>query len=388
MANEVQKFEGEQVKNPYAMATEAAKAQGQGTAMTQAESQRAMIEVMTGFEVARRFPRDPALAMSAILAECNRPSLAEVAIYEFARGGSKISGPSIRLLEAVARHWCHIQAGFRVLERRNGSSSIQAYARDLQSNTLVERVFDVKHWRDTKQGGYMLKDERDIYELEANMAQRRVRACMEGLIPGDVMDAAIAQCELASKTNVDISPEGLKKMLNAFAPFGVNKAMIEARIQCKLEAIKPVQAVTLRKQFMSLKDGMATAEDFFDVSLADKKASTEEEKPKQPDLAAEVKKEKAKKEKEAQTAAKNKAPLKEDGKEVPAAEVTPSDATAPLTMAQKIAAELKAAPDLDTLNEIFDKKYAPELDEMSPAEWNGVRNVWAQRSTELGRPEK
>jgi len=68
--------------------------------------------------------------------------------------------------------------------------------------------------------------------------------------------------------------------------------------------------------------------------------------------------------------------------------VIPDDATKPRTMAEKIAAELSAAPDLATLNEIFDHKYVAELDEMSPAEWNGVRNVWAATSTALGKPEK
>lgn len=40
----------------------------------------------------------------------------------------------------------------------------------------ISRQFELKHWRTTKNGGYKLTDDRDIYELEANMASRRIRA--------------------------------------------------------------------------------------------------------------------------------------------------------------------------------------------------------------------
>ncbi len=286
--NEMQQIEGKKINNPYEMATTAASTSGPGTALAQSESHRAMIEVMTSFEVAKRFPRDPCGAMTAILGECCRPSLAEVAVYQFSKGGSSFSGPSIRLMEAIARGWKNIQFGFKVLERSKGRSSIQAFARDLETNTFIERTFDVRHWRDTKKGGYAIIDEREIYELEANMAQRRVRSCIIGLIPGDVIDAAVDQCDMTMQTNADTSPEGLKKLCDAFAAFKVNAEMIEARIQCKLSAIKPVQFASLRKIYTSLKEGMAGPADFFDVSLG---AAIEDKKdggPKQPDLAAEI----------------------------------------------------------------------------------------------------
>ena len=41
---------------------------------------------------------------------------------------------------------------------------------------------------------YAITDDRDIYELEANMSARRIRACILQMIPGDVTDAAVAAC--------------------------------------------------------------------------------------------------------------------------------------------------------------------------------------------------
>jgi hypothetical protein len=131
----------------------------------------------------------------------------------------------------------------------------------------------VRHWRDTKQGGYPLKDEREIYELTANMAQRRVRACIMAVIPGDVFDAAMDQATKTLKASADLSPEGIKKLLGAFAEFGVSKAQIEQRIQRKIDAIQPGQVVSLKQVYASLRDGMSVPTDWFDG--ADSSSSAE-----------------------------------------------------------------------------------------------------------------
>jgi hypothetical protein len=51
-------------------------------------------------------------------------------------------------------------------------------------------------------GGYQLKDERDIYELMANQSQRRVRAAILEIIPGDIIEDAVSECEKTMKANV------------------------------------------------------------------------------------------------------------------------------------------------------------------------------------------
>ncbi len=72
-------------------------------------------------------------------------------------------------------------------------STVEAFAWDVEeANTRQTKVFQVRHWRHTKQGGYKLTDPRDIYELVANNGARRLRACILGVIPGDVIDAAVA----------------------------------------------------------------------------------------------------------------------------------------------------------------------------------------------------
>jgi hypothetical protein len=110
-----------------------------------------------------------------------------------------------------------------------------------------------------------LKEERDVYELCANMAQRRVRACLMAVIPKDVQDAAEAQAGATLKTKADTSPAAMAKMLEAFEPFGVAKEHIEKRIQRRLDAISPAQVVQLKRIYASLRDEMSTAAEWFDL---------------------------------------------------------------------------------------------------------------------------
>ena len=118
--------------------------------------------------IARGAPRDPVAAMDKILNACARPTLADAAVYTYARGGTDISGPSIRLAEAIAQSWGNLSFGIRELEQRNGESQVLAYAWDMETNTRREIAFSVKHVRHTKHGVQQLEDPRDIYEIVAN----------------------------------------------------------------------------------------------------------------------------------------------------------------------------------------------------------------------------
>lgn len=240
----------------------------QSEALVAVESQRAIAEVQAMAIMAKKFPRDQRAAMDRILNACTRPALAEQALYTYARGGTEITGPSIRLAEALAQQWGNFLFGIKELEQRPGESTMQAYAIDLETITRQEKVFQVKHIRDTKKGGYALTDQRDIYELTANQGARRLRACILGVIPGDVIEAAVKQCETTLKTKAEVTPERLTNLLEKFAEFGVTKEMIEKRIQRHIETMSPAQMVDLGKKYNSMKDGMSSAADWFEVEPA------------------------------------------------------------------------------------------------------------------------
>ena len=255
------------IESPFAARAALAPHESAGSKQNQS---REMAETQTKYLMAERFPRDEVAAMDRILNAFSRPTLAEKAGYQFARGGSDITGPSIRAAEAIAQQWGNMDSGWRELQRGVDPtgvpfSEVEAFCVDLQSRNSKRLQFIVRHWRDTKSGGYKLKDERDIYELCANNAQRRLRACILASVPGDVTEAAMQQADVTLKSKADTSPEAMAKMVEAFAPFGVLKEHIEKRIQRRLDAIQPAQVVSLKRIYASLRDDMSTAKDWFDI---------------------------------------------------------------------------------------------------------------------------
>lgn len=245
-----------------------------GGALAQSDQQRAVAEVQAAMMIARMNPRDQIASMDRILNACSRPTLADSAVYTYSRGGTDISGPSIRLAEAMAQSWGNMQFGIRELDQRNGESTVQAFAWDVESNTRREVTFQVPHIRYTKKGSYKLEDPRDIYEAVANQGARRLRACILSVIPGDVTEAAVSQCEVTMNSKADTSPEAMKKMIDAFEKFGVTKEQIEKRIQRRIDAIKPAQVVALKKIYASLRDAMSSPGDWFEDAGSNMTADT------------------------------------------------------------------------------------------------------------------
>jgi hypothetical protein len=231
-------------------------------------AQRESAQVQAQLVAAKRFPRDEMAALDRIINSCTRESLAAVSQYSYSKGGSDIAGPSIKLAQAIAQQWGNIDAGWREIDRYQdgdevGVSVIEAYAWDIENNYRVPRVFNVRHWRDTRSGGYPIKDEREIYELCANMASRRVRACILSVIPGDIIDEALKQCDTTLHASADTSPEAQHKILAVFKEQGVSRPQIEEFIQRKMDAITPAQVIRLRKIITSLRDGMSEPGDWF-----------------------------------------------------------------------------------------------------------------------------
>jgi hypothetical protein len=257
------------IESPFAAPrTALATADSAGSRQNQS---RELAETQTKYLMAERFPRNEVAAMDRILNAFSRPTLAEKAAYQFARGGSDIAGPSIRAAEAIAQQWGNMDTGWRVIARGVDPdgvafSEVEAFSIDLQSRNFKRLAFPVRHWRDTKKGGYKLTDERDIYELCANQAQRRLRACILASIPGDVTEAAMQQSEVTLKSKADTSPEAMLKMVEAFSHFGVSREHIEKRIQRRLDAIQPAQVVSLKRIYASLRDDMSVAADWFEIA--------------------------------------------------------------------------------------------------------------------------
>lgn len=247
---------------------------------------RAVAEVQAALTIAQCRPRNELRARERLIQACQRTTLAEAAVYQFPRGGQSVTAPSIRLAEVAARCFGNMTYGFRELSRRQGESECEAFAWDLETNTKAIRQFAVRHLRDKRSGPVALTDERDIYEMIANQAQRRVRATILEIIPGDIIDDAMAECEKTKKAALGNRPQAeiIKDMIAAFAQFGVGREAIEKRLGHRLDSVQAGEVLGLKRIWSSIHDGFSTAAEWFEMQpeTADLNAKVFDQQPQQP----------------------------------------------------------------------------------------------------------
>lgn len=243
--------------------------QQQVTSGTKVQESRAVAEIQAAVLMAKQCPRNESQSYLDIVNACKRPSMADQALYAYPRGGSLVEGPSIRLAEVLARYWGNCRVGITIQSQTPEKTEARAYAYDMQSNYMVDQDFTVPHKRTTKKGTKILTDERDIRELVANIGSRYLRGCILRLVPGDVLDDAIAQCKTTMTTSEIPMADRVKKMVTLFNEQGVSVEQLEKRLGHNLDAIIPQELVTLQGIYKSLKDGMAKREDFFDFGVKD-----------------------------------------------------------------------------------------------------------------------
>lgn len=265
MSNLTEQFNNPQMGQP----------QFQGGALAQASASREMEEVKGQIFMAKQFPRNVFQAEQRVLDTCKRPALAQVAIYRYPKGGTNVTGPSIRLAEAIAQNWGNLSYGIQELEQRHGESVAKAFCWDLETNVRQEKVFTVKHAIGLKGGKIkQLTDPRDIYEKVANDGARRLRACILGVIPGDIVDKALQQCTdtLAGNSKGPLK-DRVAKMLEGFkGHYRVTQEMVEERFGYNADSFTEHDYIDLLNIANSLKDGMSSVDDWF------KKPDTKEQK--------------------------------------------------------------------------------------------------------------
>jgi hypothetical protein len=251
--------------------------QSQGNALIEIEKSRAVQEVQAALVVAKRFPRNTNQVFTRIIDSCKRITFAQQAMYSYPRGGEIVTGPSIRLAEVLAQNYGNLDFGIREIERRNGVSIAESYCWDMETNTKQTKIFEVVHEIHTKKGVKKLSDPRDIYELVANNSARRLRACILGIIPADLTEAAVNQCK-ETVANGDGAPlaDRIRKMILAFKDLGVSQEMLEKRLSHSMDLTTPDEIVELSGIYTTVRDKQAKRNDFFDFpdeELQDSKAN-------------------------------------------------------------------------------------------------------------------
>lgn len=250
----------------------------------QYQESKELSEIKGKMFLARQFPRDPDWALEAALKECSRKELAEVAQYEYPKGDTVVKGPSIRLVEVLARHWSNITSGVDEIDSKDGETTIKAYAWDLETNVSDSKTFTVRHERTVGKGQNRttkrLTDERDIYEMVANKGARRKRACLLAVLPGWYVDAAVAACEetlKASLTDGKSMEEVISSVVDAFAEFNISPQQIQDKLGKEIDKLSKNDVVKLRHLYSAIKDGFVKATDAFGLPSTDPELPTDAE---------------------------------------------------------------------------------------------------------------
>ena len=230
------------------------------------EASRAIAEAQGKLVIAKRFPRDEVTAYAKAMEACQRPAMAEKAFYSFPRGGQTIEGPTIRFAEELARCWGNIDYGIKELSQDEGKSEMQAYAWDLETNAQSVQNFTNLHQREVGKKMQVLTSLRDIYENNANMATRRLRARILAILPGWVVEDAIAECKKTLAGNNDTPLiDRVKKMVVQFAKLGVTKEQLEGRLKRKIETMTADDFVEYTGIFNAIKQGESKVAEWFDA---------------------------------------------------------------------------------------------------------------------------
>lgn len=249
--------------------------------VAQYQESKELSEIKGKMFLARQFPRDPNYSLQSALQECQRKELAEQAMYEFPKGDSKVRGPSIRLVEVLARHWGNITCGVDEIESKDGETVIKSYAWDLETNVSDSKTFTVRHVRSTKKGTYKLTDERDIYEAVANKGARRKRACLLAVLPGWYVDAAVEECDKTltkSLTDGQSLEDVIQSMVSSFTEFGITAEHIQEKTGKETSKLSKSDVVKLRHLYSAIKDGFVKPNDAFGLpSDADKEVPSDGE---------------------------------------------------------------------------------------------------------------
>lgn len=250
------------------------------------EQERAIAEVQAKIAIAKRFPRDDVMVRRAVEDACRVKELAETAFYSVPRAGGTVTGPSIRLAEELARCSGNIDYGHRELSRtesvdgRPGKSEVEVYAWDMQSNTSSRRQITIPHWRDTKSGGFPLRDTKDVDDLIANKASKQLRSRILAIVPKGLLQFAMDECRRTiAGGNGATMAERLDKMVKIFGKIKVTPDMLQQRLGHPIGETTEEEMADLFGIFQSIKDGHTTVEQWMAQDEDGADGASESDKP-------------------------------------------------------------------------------------------------------------
>ena len=245
------------------------------TAGATALSAQVQATVAARYMIAMQRPRDWDTVRQKMLAECRRPGFAEVAQYKKPIGGGKfVEGESIRFAEAAARNMGNIVTEVISVDDDTDKRTLRVVTTDIESNTSFSTDIVVRkavERRFPKEGQTVISSRRNsngdiVHLVEAtedemlvksgNAVSKATRNNILRLLPGDILDDCLAQCQQTLAGKVKEDPDAArKKLLDAFGFFGVLPQQIGEYLGHEPSALSTAELDDLRKQYTAVKTG-------------------------------------------------------------------------------------------------------------------------------------
>jgi len=256
-----------------------------------------MAEVSAIYQIALSNPRDDEAIHQKVMKACQNLTLAESALYTFRRGGTLISGPSIRLIETIASKYGRLNYGWKILGpvptgpdgsvdtialSNAGYSEVGVWCIDMEALNINGQGLIIPHVRKAHGKKELIDSPDDVYYHVANLAVRRMRKQVERCLDFALITDAVRQVgETLKHGHKTPLKERIGKMLEAFSKdFKVTREQIEARMQCAADSIDETQMVHLRGIYTSLKDGASKPDYWFEKIIPDAEVKDLTEEPK------------------------------------------------------------------------------------------------------------
>jgi hypothetical protein len=260
-----------------------AAAQAQATALVNARFQMALMR-----------PRNVFQARSRILDACRRPGFAESAIFRKPVGKKDnvqqfVEGPSIRFAEEAIRDLGNIDVRQQVVYEDDEKRVVCVTVMDLENNVAwptevavskrIERSYvkEGQKVHGTRKNSYgknvyiVDASEDEIITKQQAMVSKALRTAALRIVPGDILEEALAQVrETLTKKDTQDPKGALKRVLDAFNGLGIQPSELERFLDHSLETITPSEIQDLRGTYQSLKDGDSNWKDVLAAAEADK----------------------------------------------------------------------------------------------------------------------
>ncbi len=238
--------------------------------------------VLARYQMALMRPRNMDQVRRALLRECERPSLAEVAEYALPRrdkeGNKKwIKGPSIRLAEVVARALGNIYTESVVIAEDDFTRTVRVTVMDLESNisfsgdVVCRKVAERRRLMEDQEyiSTRVNSEGRTVYVVavsepeqlqQQNAAISRIlRNHILRLLPGGLLDEAIQKCRATQGKQDKADPDAHRhRLVDAFAELGIEPDDLVEYLGYPLDECTPETISNLRAVCTSIRDGQVS----------------------------------------------------------------------------------------------------------------------------------